>query len=119
MTRHAEEVSATRKFSEGVSTSGQTARDDAGTTHGRDLAAVSLGRSAPCAPSLRSEGGRPARLLAARGAEDVSILFEEIVQRLPKVCGLGNPRQVRQFPKLRNRVRRVIARHLCLIAFRF
>ena len=63
MTRHAEEVSVTRKFSEGVSTSGQTARDDAGTTHGRDLAAVSLGRSAPYAASGRPEGGHPTRCL--------------------------------------------------------
>ncbi len=81
----------------------------------------SHGRSAPCAPSRRSEGGRPARRLlsAARRAEDMSVLHEQVVKRLPKVCGLGHSCQIGQFPELGNRLRRVITGHLCLIAFRF
>lgn len=111
----------TRKFGEAASGSYETASGDAGTAHEPGPTVGSHGRSAPCAASRRSEGGRPARplLAPARGAEDVSVLRKQIVQRLPKVGGLRNPRQIRQFSQFGDRVRRVIAGQLCLVAFRF
>jgi hypothetical protein len=109
----------TRMFNEVVSGPVQTALGDAGSAHRPGLALRGHGRSAPCAPSLRPEGGRPSRLLAARGAEDMGVLREQIVQRLTKVCGLGNPRQIRQLSKLSDCLRREVTRQLCLVAFRF
>ena len=77
------------------------------------------GTPRPARPPCRLEGGRPARLLAARRAENVSVFHEQIVECLAKVCGLWHPGRVRQFPKLGNGIRGVVTRHLCLIAFRF
>ena len=108
-----------RTFGEVVSGPGQTARGNACSAHNLDLAPASPGRSAPCAASGRPEGRRPACLLAARGAEDMSVLREQIVQRLAEVCRLGNSCLVGQFPKLGNGIRGVVTRHLCLITFRF
>ena len=80
----------------------------------------SPGRSAPGAVSGRPEGGHPTRRLlpAARGTEDMSVLRQQIVERLAQVRRLGHSRQIRQFSKLGNRLRRVITGHLCLVAFR-
>lgn len=49
----------------------------------------------------------------------MSVLHEQIIERLAEVCGLWHPRQVSQFSQLGNGIRGVVARHLCLIAFRF
>ncbi len=63
MTRHAEQVSATRKSGDAVLSLRQTAQGDAGATHRSGLTVGSHGRSAPCAPSRRSKSRHPARLL--------------------------------------------------------
>ena len=102
-----------------VSGSAQSASDGPGTVHEPGLAVGSHGRSAPCAPSLRAVGERPARLLAARGAENMGVLREQIIECLPQVRGLRNSCLLRQFSQLGDRLRGVVAGHLRLITFRF
>ena len=109
----------TRMFNEVVSGPVQTALGDAGSAHRPGLALRGHGRSAPCAPSLRPEGGRPSRLLAARGAEDMGVLFQELVQRLTHVDSLGHTSDLRESPELLDNIRIVVGRDLLLLPLVF
>ena len=120
MTRHAEQVSATRKSGDAVLSLRQTAQGDAGATHRSGLTVGSHGRSAPCAASHRTEGGLPACLLRGpRLAENLSVLLEEILQCLPQVDRLGHTSDLRESAELLDDIRIVVGRDLLLFPLVF
>ena len=109
----------TRTSGEVVRSPRQTASGDAGTAHGSVWhQGGSLGRSAPYAASRRSEGGRPARrlLAPARGAEDMSVLREQIIESLAEIDRLCDSRDLGKSLELLDRFRRVVGRDRFLAA---
>ena len=106
----------TRKFSEVIIGPYEAASGGPGTAHRSGQVVMSRGRSAPYAPSLRPEGGRPARLLAARGAEDVSVLREQVIERLTQINRLCDSRDFGKSLELLDRFGRVVGRDRFLAA---
>ena len=106
----------TRKFSEVIIGPYETASDGPGTAHRSGQIVMSRGRSAPYEPSLRPEGGRPARLLAARGVEDVSVLREQVIERLTQINRLCDSRDFGKSLELLDRFGRVVGRDRFLAA---